>query len=231
MKTRWIVVLFVIAVLHLGYWGLRVFAELARRASCRPEILLHECRFYAEEHEGMYPPLSPKYGCLTFDNNAIKRGVYLWDYFCEFDDDHPYIRIDRISETTPVNDWSYMYLGYFLENEAQGMAFIEAYRAVTEAGGIFENDLVLKVPDACHNQDILYRLREFGKLPPEAECLKFRAATIPLFIEWPGNHRDGAHVVYLDGHKEFVDYPGKFPMTKEFIEALHDINAEVYPAR
>lgn len=44
--------------------------------------------------------------------------------------------------------------------------------------------------------------------------------SIPLLIERPELHGDGGHVLYLDGHVEFVPYPGKFPMTKEYIAAL-----------
>jgi hypothetical protein len=32
-------------------------------------------------------------------------------------------------------------------------------------------------------------------------------------------------VLFLDGHTEFVPYPGKFPMTKRFIEALESLDA------
>lgn len=206
---------------------MKVTQEHARRASCRPQILLLECSFYAEEHEGMYPPLSPQYGRLTFDAKAIKRGVYLHDYFCEFDRDISWDMYQKISESTPVNDWSYVYLGYFLENEEQGRAFINAYRSRIAQGGTFEEDLVVEGLGTCHGQNVLYRLRELDALPPEAACLKQHTSSIPVIIEWPGNHHGGGHVVYLDGHREFVKYPGKFPMTREFIKSLLAIDAEI----
>jgi prepilin-type processing-associated H-X9-DG protein len=52
-----------------------------------------------------------------------------------------------------------------------------------------------------------------------------RAARAPILIERPELHGDGGHVLYLDGHVEFVPYPGKFPMTKEFIAGLREIDA------
>jgi len=48
---------------------------------------------------------------------------------------------------------------------------------------------------------------------------------IPLLIERPELHGDGGHVMYLDGHVEFIPYPGKFPMTEEFISSLRELDA------
>jgi prepilin-type processing-associated H-X9-DG protein len=53
-------------------------------------------------------------------------------------------------------------------------------------------------------------------------------STVPIIWEWPGHHEvEGGNVLYLDGHVDFVRYPGKFPMTEKFIEALREIDAEV----
>ncbi len=232
MRKRYVIAVFLICTLALGYWGLMMLREVARRASCRPYILLGVCRNYAEEHEGMYPPLSPRYGQLIFDQNTYQwGGVWLDDCVCESDPDLPRVKFHKHTGTTPVNDWSYFYLGYFLENEIQGMALIEAYHDAIRAKGNFVGDLVVDGLNTCHTQNILYRLREPDRLPPEAACLEGLASSIPVIMEWPGHHRDGAHVVYLDGHQEFVSYPGKFPMTQNFIEALQRINAEIYPIR
>ena len=51
------------------------------------------------------------------------------------------------------------------------------------------------------------------------------SSKIPLLIERPGHHDNGAHVLFMDGHVEFIDYPGKFPMTEEFISELEKISA------
>jgi hypothetical protein len=53
------------------------------------------------------------------------------------------------------------------------------------------------------------------------------AAQTPVFIERPGHylpHYSGGCVGYLDGNVEYIDYPGKFPMTKEFIEMLETLD-------
>lgn len=46
----------------------------------------------------------------------------------------------------------------------------------------------------------------------------------PVLIERPELHGDGGHVLYMDGHVEFVPYPGEFPMTPRFIEGLRSLS-------
>jgi len=50
-------------------------------------------------------------------------------------------------------------------------------------------------------------------------------ARIPVLIERPELHGGGGHVLYLDGHVEFVPYPGKFPMTEDYIAGLRALDA------
>lgn len=70
--------------------------------------------------------------------------------------------------------------------------------------------------------DTLGRLKKWTSLP---ECFRDRAAAIPVVVEWPGHHRRGGVVTFLNGHTEYMTYPGKFPMTKEFIEGLRSLDA------
>jgi prepilin-type processing-associated H-X9-DG protein len=47
---------------------------------------------------------------------------------------------------------------------------------------------------------------------------------IPVLIERIGNHEpEGGHVLFMDGHVEYIEFPGKFPMTKAFIEGLQSL--------
>lgn len=51
-------------------------------------------------------------------------------------------------------------------------------------------------------------------------------AKIPLLIEWPGHHKDianGGNVLFMDGHVEYMPYPGKWPMTKKTIGLLREL--------
>ena len=46
-------------------------------------------------------------------------------------------------------------------------------------------------------------------------------SSIPILWEMPwGSEKPGGTVLYMDGHVEWVNFPGKFPMEPEFIERL-----------
>ncbi|MFA6239633.1 MAG: H-X9-DG-CTERM domain-containing protein [Candidatus Hydrogenedentales bacterium] len=49
---------------------------------------------------------------------------------------------------------------------------------------------------------------------------KEMAKVVPIMIERPQLHGNGGHVLFMDGHVEFRTYPGKFPMTVDFIDEL-----------
>ena len=53
------------------------------------------------------------------------------------------------------------------------------------------------------------------------------APEIPVMWEWPTNHGNGGHVLYLDGNVKFVSYPGKFPMSEKFIWELREISPQI----
>ena len=55
-------------------------------------------------------------------------------------------------------------------------------------------------------------------------ALQYVEQSIPIVIERPWNHGDGGHVLFLDGHVEFLPYPGRFPMTVDFIEGLQQLD-------
>ncbi|MCL4219502.1 MAG: hypothetical protein KJ052_21185 [Candidatus Hydrogenedentes bacterium] len=93
------------------------------------------------------------------------------------------------------------------------------------AGRDFTTDLVVPEGQGNLGGNILYRLRSLEALPESVKDLGERAASIPVVIEWPGNHNhDLSRVVYYDGHGEVLEYPGKFPMTGPFIEGLREID-------
>ncbi|MCL4693921.1 MAG: hypothetical protein KJ060_15590 [Candidatus Hydrogenedentes bacterium] len=47
---------------------------------------------------------------------------------------------------------------------------------------------------------------------------------VPVMVERPELHGNGGHVLYMDGHVEFVPYPGPFPMTVAFIDGLRSLD-------
>lgn len=74
----------------------------------------------------------------------------------------------------------------------------------------------------------IYRLREGVRHGYEntldcvgddiAKDVKINTGSIPVLIEWPDNihssERLGGNVLWLNGHVEWVKYPGRFPMTE-----------------
>lgn len=50
---------------------------------------------------------------------------------------------------------------------------------------------------------------------------------IPILIERPGNHKkaSGGNVLFLDGHVEYIDFPGRWPMTERTIGIIEELDA------
>lgn len=200
-------------------------AELS--ASCRPNLILLEAMDYARDKSGMFPPLSPESGRLTYDVNVMASYMALpGQHVCESDAAAPPRDVlEAMPRSDAVNDWSYVYLGYCLENEAQGLAFIEAYRERISKGAAFGTDIEVMPGTGNCGTDRLYRLREPGRLAEHAPCVADHPDRIPVVLEWPGHHRKpGGRVVFLDGHSEYLPYPGPFPMTERFIGALRELD-------
>ena len=58
----------------------------------------------------------------------------------------------------------------------------------------------------------------------EADLDGITLSRYPLFIERPGLQRGGSNVLFWDGHVEFMEYPGPWPMTEKFIKALESLD-------
>ena len=123
-----------------------------------------------------------------------------------------------------LTDHSYAYLGYAVYDQASLEHFATAYNETLAGGGEFTEDLMA-------GDEPVYRLSDgvfWAHLRPvslEPVPALFGEQDIPVLIEWPDNHGDirGGHVLYLDRHREWVDYPGKFPMTEAAMAALTDL--------
>jgi prepilin-type processing-associated H-X9-DG protein len=123
-----------------------------------------------------------------------------------------------------VTDESYFYLGWAVTTEEEGLALLEAYESLK----LSERDADIEVGEGKGNVGgkVFFRLREGIErflitdinqpaAPPNLQ------SKIPLIWDRLGNHMpDGGNVLYMDGHVEFVKYPGKFPMTERFMTAL-----------
>lgn len=194
------------------------------RAACRHQLkqVALALKMYSNQSRGeRLPSLSRDPGRLMFD---MESGVYP-EFFQDSDllicpgpeamSPHPYI-----------DDQHYAYIGHLLTNDADVSAFADAYSRVIASGGSFDRDL----PGTTSYGDTIYQLREgvhrflFDETANHAE-ITVAEGKIPVLIEWPDNHEGspGGHVLYLDGHVEWHDYPGEFPMTEATITTLRNL--------
>ena len=121
----------------------------------------------------------------------------------------------------------YWYIGHAVNTEEHGLAYVEAYRKVVQEGD-GNLDIDFDAPSLDHGK--VFRMREgidrfiiTDINNPRASALA--PSTIPVLVERPGTHQpDGGNVLFLDGHVEYIKYPGKFPMTEVFIEGLRSLD-------
>ena len=240
---RW---LLIVLVLLMGLIAIASFfrelRDATRLASCRPYSVTWVTEGYSADHEGMYPPLSTTPGRLMFIEGAEQpyagAGVRV-DFVCESDSQSG---IEMVGYPgAPVDDWSYIYLGYVIENQAQLELFAEAYRRIVAEGGDFTEDIKVVSGQGNCGSDTIYRLREEGKLLELLPCLTERLEQVPLVIEWPENHRgpvakvismaadnfrvsDDA-ILRMTGKRKTLAYPGEWPMTEAAIGVLRELDA------
>lgn len=189
-------------------------------------------KMYANENHDAYPMLSAQEGRMMFDNTrASLYPEYLQDLLklaCPQDKDFEalFAKKDTPDPDTLCNDHSYLYLGYAVTNDTEAATFTDAYRAQIAKGGDFSGDLTVPEGSGTGGANRILRLREDlakevlgASVTPEAAA-KW-TSQIPLLIERPENHvPQGSNVLYLDGHVEFLRYPGKWPMTEKTIGIL-----------
>lgn len=126
-----------------------------------------------------------------------------------------------------MDDQSYFYMGYVISNDDELSAFAEAYKERIAQGLKFDEDLPAPPGRGSMGSDTFYRVREGVErffAEGAAESAVFQS-NIPVmwdrfsmrgdfgmeFNHVPG----GSNVLFMDGHVEFVKYPGKWPLTKE----------------
>ena len=163
----------------------------------------------------------------SFEGNLVhKKNDLVKISFSVKDFDSAYRRLEDIEGNRRyVDDMSFIYLGYVLLSEEEGLAFVEAYRERALRGEGFDADLPVAPGAGSAGGDVLLRLRTnadaFSDERGEPAVLGVSLTEVPVLVERPGHHRrdPGGWVLFLDGHCEFRTYPGEFPMTPRFIEA------------
>jgi len=184
-------------------------------------------KIWANESEGrVFPPLDSRPGHLMMKGDQVFP-LYMYDVSFFVSPAHP--RAKKLVEQAVrdplsiVDDHSYWYLGYAIPNEETGLAFVEAYKSAIAAGKVPDRDLKdTRVGD-------IHRLREgveryFISDINNPETAARAQSEIPVMIERPGLQQGGSSVLFMDGHTEFIEYPGRFPMTEKFVEALQSLD-------
>lgn len=225
--------------------GLGHARELARRADCGNDVkgVGVVCALFARESEGnYYPELSSEPGRLMFALSESSGSMSVYpDFLADLgillcpSDSNPHLKREPGIALEPedlVDDHSHFYLGYAVINDDEVAAFAEAYRARIDTGEAFLGDLKVPATDKLPHGKTIHRLREGVERffitdinGPGVELPRLRAA-LPVMIERPENHPPGGgHVLFLDGHVEFIPYPGEWPMTEKTIGILRSLDA------
>ncbi len=218
--------------------------EAARRASCANNLkqmgLVYKM-FANENRQELYPELSDEAGRLMFSLYGAAGAqsvypVYFYDLqllLCPSDSDHE-LGEEPGAVSDPellIDDHSYFYLGYVVTNDRELAAFAEAYKTHVAGGKEFLDDLPVPEGTGTAGGDAILRIREGVERfmigdPGDLGGMARAQSDIPIMIERPENHvPGGGNVLYLDGHVEFVHYPGEWPMTEETIAILESLDA------
>ncbi|MDX9973181.1 MAG: DUF4190 domain-containing protein [FCB group bacterium] len=185
-------------------------------------------KMYAGENRGKFPTPSSVPGRLMVTQDQIYP-EYLTDtnvLLC------PNELQSATTGPAAIDDNSYFYLGYVVTNERDVATFCKVYKERMGQNLPMDQDLTVPMGEGLNGNDKMLPLKEgverflitdIGN-PASANVAQ---ATIPILIERPGNHPDrgGANVLYMDGHVEFIPYPGKWPMTAQTISALNELDA------
>ncbi len=222
------IVINIVAVLAVGligvgcyfFWELR---QSSRCASCTNDvfILREGLREYAAEHGGLVPPISPTRGNLMIDPEGFYP-TYLdnacW-LQCEWSDMRRTAGSEGKNEDLGLSgftDDSFCYLPWEIRNEAEGLAFLEAYKSLNLNNRA--DNLTVHVGGAVR---VLPRIRlSDATLVRELDDARY---DIPVAVEWPDKFHRGGTVLYADGSIRTLNMGEAFPMTKDFIDGLHEI--------
>jgi len=189
-------------------------------------------KMFRDEHKGLMPGLDSRPGQLMFNAKELFPEYMTNDMVmvCPVVQAQSGITEADALNATPklINCESYFYLNYVVTNDEDGLAFVKAYR---ESPGDPNRERSRNGAGAARELNETKRaffavkdgVERFIK---NADGSAVTQHQIPIMIERPGHHQpNGGHVLYMDGYVEFIKYPGKFPMTEKFIQALLDLDA------
>ena len=205
--------------------------EAARREVCADNLrqIWLALNAYTEDYHGKFPPIDDRRGNLIMDGDTIfPTYVENLDVFrCPSNKAHEPLEAPYTADD--VADHSYFYLGWTVSTEEEGSVLLDVYESLDLAER--DRDIWLSEGRGSGRGQTIYRLREgierffiTDVMNPAAAVMA--ASTIPVVCDRPANHGGRAgNVLYMDGHVEFVPYPGEFPMTTRFMKRLEEISS------
>lgn len=195
-------------------------------------------RMYVQESgDDFFPPLRTTPGGLLFGVDEAVPEELTAEYSKLLLRDSgvgPSQTAEVLESAVPIEN-DFFYLGYAITSEEEMAAFAAAYRERLADGGDFTEDLPVAAGTGTWGGDAILRLSTETVYAPQGSELyqgkgdpytSERRSSVPLTIEKPGHyHVSGAYVLYADGYSEFIDYPGKWPMTEATINLLLELEA------
>ena len=201
-----------------------------QKASCEATLksMALVMRIYSNNERGeRYPSLTPRLDALAPDPDVERL----------FDSTTPYTGSDMprdiVHSCFEMHD--YYYLGYAVASDEDVEVFAKAFRQAHDAGLPLNTDIRDPNETDSEHRFQLYGLREgiqrafyddfnIGGCNPGGDALI--QSKLPVLIEHVGMHdANKAHVLFLDGHVEYRQYPGEWPMTEKTIGLLGELEA------
>ncbi len=231
-KTRrrylgWIALAFVayLVVLHVGTEKGR---ESERRAEAGNRLVNVgiQGQAYALDHDGLWPELDSANPRFVYALGSVPVGYAIAEPY-QGGLPHPieallfghltrHRALTLMPESGPAE---YFYLGYAVATEAEGLALVDAVRKGAPPNG----DIPVASGEGTLGSSFLYQLRQdlhehLAEAGVAEDASRETLARFPVIIERPVEGH--AWVFFLDGHSEYLPYPGGFPVTARFIQAL-----------
>lgn len=182
--------------------------------------------------EKCFPALSHEPGKLMHGN--IELFIHEWPSVYAVPGDPEYKSLLHSPEylhgkTPAVDDWRFFYLGYEIRSEAEMAAFVRMYRQAYSNGKWLEGDLTCSSGPPEYQEHIIPHMNiRLPSVAPDAKrppLPREHSAKIPVCIERIENNGNrGGHVLFLDGHVEYIEYPGRWPMTEQTVAWLNDMD-------
>jgi prepilin-type processing-associated H-X9-DG protein len=130
-----------------------------------------------------------------------------------------------------IDDEAYFYLGYAVTSDNDVATYCTEYKQCVGKGKVLDGDLSVPTGTGSCGGDVLLQLKEgvqrfFITDINNPASVKMQFCSIPVLIERPENHGSvGGNVLFIDGHVEFMRFPGQWPMTEKTIAALKELDA------